>query len=149
MRSFSKWTAGDFLWFFFSPKGRIKRLAYVLGNLTHILVLSGFAGFGGLANLLAIPILYSSAIISIKRLHDRDHSGWYWLIMLIPFVNIVFFLYLLFAPSSENLRAEDISWNKRLVQKDRDDNSTDEIEDYEKEDDEIEDKWRNKKASSW
>lgn len=36
-------------------------------------------------------------MIGIRRLHDLDKSGWFMLIVLIPFVNIIFALYLLLA----------------------------------------------------
>lgn len=42
--------------------------------------------------------LYFSIIFLIRRLHDRDHSGWMALLILVPVVNIIFGLYILFAP---------------------------------------------------
>lgn len=38
-----------------------------------------------------------SFMIGIRRLHDLDKSGWFMLLVLIPFVNIIFALYLLLA----------------------------------------------------
>ncbi|TQV73934.1 DUF805 domain-containing protein [Aliikangiella marina] len=40
-------------------------------------------------------------IVGIRRLHDLDHTGWLTLIYLIPFVNIAFGLYVLFAPGTQ------------------------------------------------
>ena len=42
-------------------------------------------GWFQLANL---ALLWPSIALGIKRAHDRDHSGWYLLLMLIPFVNL-------------------------------------------------------------
>lgn len=38
-----------------------------------------------------------SVMIGIRRLHDLDKSGWFMLLVLIPFVNVIFGLYLLLA----------------------------------------------------
>ena len=38
-----------------------------------------------------------SIMIGIRRLHDLDKSGWFMLVILIPFVNLIFALYLLLA----------------------------------------------------
>jgi len=47
----------------------------------------------GIAGLLYICMIYCMVCMMIKRLHDRNHSGWWSLAlligMLIPFVNIV------------------------------------------------------------
>ena len=37
----------------------------------------------------------------IRRLHDRDHSGWLSLLMFVPVLNIIFALYLVFAKGDE------------------------------------------------
>ncbi len=41
-------------------------------------------------------VIYYSVIFLIRRLHDRDHSGWLALLILVPVVNILFALYVLF-----------------------------------------------------
>lgn len=45
-------------------------------------------------------VIYYSVIFLIHRLHDRDHSGWLALLILVPVVNILFALYVLFAPGN-------------------------------------------------
>jgi len=32
--------------------------------------------------------LYPSIVICIKRLHDPDHAGWFYLLFFVPLVNI-------------------------------------------------------------
>ena len=60
-----------------------------------IAVLAGKAGFG---YLLALPIVYSVATVIpsfaklVRRLHDTDHSGWWFLIGVIPVVGSLFLL---------------------------------------------------------
>lgn len=47
--------------------------------------------------ILYIAFIYFSIIFMIRRLHDRNHSGWLALLMLVPLVNVIFAIYLLFA----------------------------------------------------
>ena len=50
----------------------------------------------------AITILvYFSIILTIKRLHDINLSGWFWLIYFIPIFGLFLFLYLLLGPPVE------------------------------------------------
>ena len=44
-----------------------------------------------------IGLLYCTFIFAIRRLHDRNQSGWLSLLMLVPVVNIGLALYLIFA----------------------------------------------------
>ena len=83
-------------------EGRIARLPYFLIVLATAVcggILSVPLEHGASAWLLVllVPIFYISVLASIKRLHDLDLSGWYWLVGLIPLVNFVFTLYLFFA----------------------------------------------------
>lgn len=52
--------------------------------------------------LIYIAVIYFSIIFLIRRLHDRNHSGWLSLLMLVPIANILFALYALFAPGNRN-----------------------------------------------
>ena len=47
--------------------------------------------------ILYIALIYFSFIFAVRRLHDRNHSGWLSLLMLVPLVNIAMALYLTFA----------------------------------------------------
>jgi len=101
---------------FFSSDGRLRRSAYLL-RIVFLAILASFAYllldtssnpyyspdettllFSGLA---LIVITYFGLIQTIKRLHDLNNSGWLSLLQLIPFVNFVFGLYLLFSDSNK------------------------------------------------
>lgn len=60
------------------------------------------------AILVGIPLflimMYVVVCMLIKRLHDRNHSGWWSLIMLIPFVSLLLYLYLLVPGSKTSNR---------------------------------------------
>ena len=45
---------------------------------------------------IVLAINYVQIVSIIKRFRDLGHSGWFTLFTLIPFVNIVFYIYLLF-----------------------------------------------------
>lgn len=48
--------------------------------------------------LLMIP----SIAITIRRLHDLDKSGFYYFLFFIPYVNFLFYVYLIFAPGTKH-----------------------------------------------
>lgn len=52
---------------------------------------------GLILSILLVWILYATYV---KRLHDLGKSGWYALVVLIPFFNLLFILYLGFAPGN-------------------------------------------------
>lgn len=107
---------------YFSPVGRIKRLPYFLYAIALLLIMVvfeiGIMMFGsvytlqpGIINMvptviwiieitLYILIVYSMVILSIKRLHDRNHSGWWLAIGLIPILTPFMLIYLLFFPGT-------------------------------------------------
>jgi uncharacterized membrane protein YhaH (DUF805 family) len=57
------------------------------------------------AMVLVMVWLVVSVIISVgagvRRFHDLDLSGWYYLLFFIPFINFLTFLYLVFKPGKE------------------------------------------------
>ena len=83
------------LMLFTSFRGRIGRQSYWLGNIT-LLVLGALSvlldmsvgttdyGFGIISSLTSIVLLYPSMALNTKRWHDRDKSGWWTLILLVP-----------------------------------------------------------------
>lgn len=97
-------SGGLFRW-----KGRIGRLEYFWTIFLTSLVIMGLAGILTMAenqgatngiwlfNFLLFPIIYISFSAGIKRCHDLGKSGWLYLAVAIPLVNIVLGLYLLFA----------------------------------------------------
>lgn len=103
----------------FSPKGRAGRLRYfgyaigigflsglAMGVLSAIIgAISGdpntVAMFGGIISLVvSIGVFAVTIIFIIKRLHDLNWSGWLSLLSVIPLVNLIFGLILLFAPGN-------------------------------------------------
>ena len=45
-----------------------------------------------------LVVFYFSFVFAIRRLHDRNHSGWLSLLLFVPIANILIALYLVFAP---------------------------------------------------
>lgn len=50
--------------------------------------------------LFLVATLYPSIAVGVKRCHDRDQSGWFWLLGLIPIANLVLFIELGFMPGT-------------------------------------------------
>lgn len=54
--------------------------------------------------IIGIPIVIAAIVggwmISIRRMHDLNKSGWWLLISLIPYVDIIFSIYVIFAPGT-------------------------------------------------
>jgi uncharacterized membrane protein YhaH (DUF805 family) len=83
----------DWKFVLFSFEGRINRAKYWAAQLAMLpvyigaLVLDGGepSGFFGIAMLL---LLYPHLATNVKRCHDRDHSGWFILVSLIPIVSL-------------------------------------------------------------
>jgi uncharacterized membrane protein YhaH (DUF805 family) len=85
---------GEWLDLLFSFKGRINRAKYWLTGLIYFVALFAYyilfslffsfpADFLGIILVFSvpmIPIIVSSVAVAIKRLHDRDKSGW-WLLV--------------------------------------------------------------------
>lgn len=105
----------------FKPAGRFSRRSYLAWNMLMgffflligcviALMLPGI-NLDTLGSSLSSPVIilfiflygvaiYFSMVFTIRRLHDRNHSGWFSL-LLVPVVNILFALYLLFAPGDQ------------------------------------------------
>jgi uncharacterized membrane protein YhaH (DUF805 family) len=95
---------------FFSLNGRIGRvryLAYGIGaGLLMMLPMAILAGIAAATNMKAlmgfliiatyIAYIVATIIIVRRRLHDLDTSGWMALLMLVPLVNAIFGLWLVF-----------------------------------------------------
>lgn len=85
----------------FSFSGRIPRstywLKYFVPYLVIYIVLSIIDGIIGtttstgisvIATIFSVIAIYPSLAVAVKRLHDRNRSGWFILLGLIPLVNI-------------------------------------------------------------
>jgi len=97
----------DFDWktFLFSFEGRITRsdfwLKFVVPYWVGLIVLSLLATLLGetiggiiflLMNLIALVAIWPSLAVGAKRLHDRNKSGWWQLLLLIPVLGAIWFL---------------------------------------------------------
>jgi uncharacterized membrane protein YhaH (DUF805 family) len=81
------------------PSGRIPRKAFWLYFVLPLIVVSMVLGVisaiiktEALIWIFQIAILYPSIVAGIKRLHDRDMSGWWVLIGFVPFVGALILL---------------------------------------------------------
>lgn len=85
--------------------GRARRKEYWMFTLFNVLfsfvlgILDGFlgtvsrdAGIGLLGGLYTLAVLLPSLGVSVRRLHDTDHSGWWLLIALVPCVGAIVLL---------------------------------------------------------
>ena len=103
---------------FFTSTGRLNRWRYFVRSIwlwVPIIILA-FMFLGSASNgsahsdtsggLLIIICVYSlvsivpNIMLTIRRLHDLDKSGWFYLILMIPYVNFIFALYVIFAPGT-------------------------------------------------
>ncbi|ENV10251.1 MULTISPECIES: DUF805 domain-containing protein [Acinetobacter] len=106
-----------------SPKGRFGRLSYAAWTFLSsiiamiIIVIIGFSS--GILNgqnaeipdfplaamiifgIIYIIFLYLSFVFIIRRLHDRNLSGWLSLLYIVPFLNILFMIYLFCVKGTE------------------------------------------------
>ncbi len=90
----------------FSFDGRIGRLKYWLGGLVQaillfiaVIAMLGFLSFNGLATVYSLTAtgwmalvavwlfgVWTHAALVVKRYHDLDKSGWWFLMLLVPFI---------------------------------------------------------------
>ncbi len=102
----------------FSMKGRLGRLRYLAYGfgvaLVGQLLLAMMGGMGAalqsdtgnIMSLVGIGVVYIamtviSIMLAVQRLHDLDKTGWLYLLILVPLVNIIFGLYMLFARGTQ------------------------------------------------
>ena len=108
---------------YFTTHGRLNRWAYFVKGvklffmslIPYILMgisvammeaRSDFANVLGLILILpsialVLPFVVASIMLEIRRCHDLGHSGWLILIGFIPYINIIFWLYILFCPGTK------------------------------------------------
>ena len=49
-------------------------------------------GFGVLSGIYGLAVMIPGLAVTIRRLHDTDRSGWWWLICLIPIIGVIVLL---------------------------------------------------------
>jgi len=85
----------------FSFRGRVPRKAFwlygVLGPLLVSLMLEMLLGIVGVSErrtemLTTLLLVWPCAAVSVKRWHDRDKSGWWALVYLIPLIGLLWTL---------------------------------------------------------
>lgn len=85
--------------FLLTYEGRFNRARYWAFTLAYLAVyivlaiIDGVVGTGGVLPLIfALAALYPAICVAIKRWHDRDKSGWWVLIALIPLIGAIWTL---------------------------------------------------------
>ncbi|HEX3883485.1 MAG TPA: DUF805 domain-containing protein [Stellaceae bacterium] len=97
--------------FLLSAKGRISRsqfwlrwaLPYIVATVVlEILLFMLFDPWVAMILLYVylLAMLWPSIAVSIKRVHDRGRSGWFILLMVVPFLNIWVMIEMLFLPGT-------------------------------------------------
>jgi len=76
----------------------------VLGIFDSMLHLKGSYGIGALGGLYNLAVLLPSIGVAIRRLHDTGRSGWWLLLILIPFIGWIVLLvfYVLESQAGDN-----------------------------------------------
>ncbi len=97
----------------FTTKGRLNRLAYlkyVIGFSVASFILNFIVGIIAalltgsaestlmyiLSVIVTLPLSVGAIMAAIRRLHDLNRSGWFMLLTLIPVVNFIFGIYIVF-----------------------------------------------------
>jgi len=96
--------------------GRLRYLAYGVGNyLLFMAVMIAVAGismlaggesvmsvvFIGAMGILYIAMIVLSVMFAKRRLNDLNRSGWWFLLFIVPLVNFVMAIYVIFFPGTE------------------------------------------------
>jgi len=64
-------------------------------------IVFGMIGLGFLSILVSLALIPAGVCVGVRRLHDLDYSGWFYLVFLIPFVNLVMLVLLLAIKGTE------------------------------------------------
>ncbi len=94
----------DWMYLFTSTEGRIGRLSYWMGvvAIAVITLVSIFVdvflgtisdqGYGLVSSIVSLIMIFPSIMLYAKRWHDRDKSGWWTLIILVPVIGSLWML---------------------------------------------------------
>ncbi len=82
-----------------SFSGRAQRMEYWMFGLFSfiftivLIIIESFLGLEGeISGLFALAMLIPSFAVTFRRLHDTDHSGWWFLIWMVPIIGTIIFL---------------------------------------------------------
>ena len=83
----------------FSFRGRASRSEYWLWILASVLfqiicAIIALLGNIGIAAIFPVLLIPPTTTVIVRRLHDIEKSGWFFLIVLIPIVGILYLIYL-------------------------------------------------------
>jgi uncharacterized membrane protein YhaH (DUF805 family) len=105
LRLVTRGASMDFKQFYLSADGRVNRKQWWLYLILPAFIISIIAsiidastghdpqqGIGPITAIFSLLILYPSIVVYIKRFHDRDKSGWWVLIALIPIIGAIWLL---------------------------------------------------------
>ena len=88
----------DWKFLFTSLEGRIGRRSYWVGSLTIVVITmvssmvdrllgtAGEYGYGPISGIVSLIMIYPAIMLYAKRWHDRNKSGWWTLISLVPVI---------------------------------------------------------------
>lgn len=101
--SFIAWSA--FLQFIFLCSSIALGLSIDIVNIASLSVNSNWqVSLHGLSSLFALAImlvyLYFGIVITVRRLHDLDRSGWWMLLFFVPLINLFVWIYILLFPGT-------------------------------------------------
>lgn len=88
---------------FFSSEGRLNRMPYFLRGLViwAIAIIGGTLSATGILAIIGVPILIACAVanimLTIRRCHDLNKTGWLTVLMFIPYIGVIPGLYFLLA----------------------------------------------------
>jgi len=90
----------DYKWLLLSFEGRLNRktywltvLAIMVGSiiplaLDAIIFSAADSGMPVLTLIYSLALIWPGLAIAVKRLHDRGRSGWFYLLMFVPILNL-------------------------------------------------------------
>ncbi len=98
----------------FSSEGRIRRSTYWLYSfgVAGVFLIALFAdlllgtynqdtGYGVISIIIRLLSIIPGIIVGVKRCHDRDHSGWFMLLLFVPILNLWPFIELSFLAGTD------------------------------------------------
>ena len=81
----------DWKQFYLSAQGRVNRKQFCAFS-TTLEPTTPRIGVDCFSSIFSLVVIVPAFLVYIKRWHDRDKSGWWMLIVLIPLVGLIWFL---------------------------------------------------------